>query len=87
VKKLFSSLFIAGLLLTGVVGCGGSPTSEAKKTGGTKEEKIKAAETKVAAAEKALKDAKADIKPEDKKKLEDDVAAAKKELEEAKKAQ
>jgi hypothetical protein len=32
VKKLFASLFVAGLLLSGLVGCGGTPTTKPPDT-------------------------------------------------------
>jgi len=56
VKKLFSTLFVAGLLLTGVVGCGGTVTSTPTKTG-TGGDKVKDAEKAVDAAKAALKTA------------------------------
>jgi hypothetical protein len=78
VKKLFSSLFIAGLLLTGVVGCGGSPTSEAKK-----DAKDKTAAEKKADLKKVMEEAK---KKMDDAKTDDEKKTTKDAYEKAKKA-
>ena len=51
-KKLFTSLFIAGLLFSSIVGCSGSPTTKSEVAPADKKK----------AAEKAAADAKEDLK-------------------------
>jgi hypothetical protein len=76
VKKLFASLFIAGFLLSGVVGCSSSPTTEKKVETDPKKKAVEDAKKALADAEKALEAKKDDA--DLKKKVEDAKAALKK---------
>ncbi len=83
-KKLFASLFVAGLLLSSVVGCGGTPTTKAEMSA---TDKKKAAEKAVTDAEDALKKAEEALKAKpDDKDLKKAVEDAKDALDKAKKA-
>jgi acyl-CoA reductase-like NAD-dependent aldehyde dehydrogenase len=79
VKKLCASLFVAGLLISGVVGCSGGPTTKSEVAPADKK---KAAEKAVADAKEELKKAEEDLE----KAAADKKDAAKKDVEKRKDA-
>ncbi len=86
-KKLFASLFVAGLLLSGVVGCGSSSTTGDKKADAP--DPKKAAEKVVTDAKAALtkaKDVAKEAKDDKKKDADEAVKKAEKVVEDAEEA-
>ena len=82
VKKLLASMFMAGLLISGI-GCGGTTTGGSSGGGDPKKKAIEDAKANVKKAEDALAAEKDDVKKKELQKALDDAKAALKKAEEA----